>query len=120
MLYTKSIQAKKEPFDGLRVSIMRKPRGDYDMLISALAPSELLLNSYHENKINWDEYERAYLLEMRNNSDVEKILKFIIEAAKFTDITLLCWEETPDKCHRRLLLELIDMMSEKQIKVFMR
>ncbi len=120
MLYTKSIQAQKESVDGLRISIMRKPRGDYDMLILALAPSELLLSSYHENKINWDEYEREYLLEMYNNPDVEKILKFIIEAAKFTDITLLCWEETPDQCHRRLLLELIDMMSEKQIKVFMR
>ncbi len=43
MLYTKSIQAEKEAHDGVRISIMRKPRGDYDLLIFALAPSENLL-----------------------------------------------------------------------------
>src|SRR3989339_1912449 len=117
MLYTKSIQAQKESTDGMRISIMRKPRGDYDILIPALAPSELLLNSYHENKIDWNEYEREYLLEMHNNPDVKKILRFIINAASFTDITLLCWEETPKKCHRRLILELIDLMHENQIKI---
>ena len=120
MLYTKSIQAQKESTDGIRISIMRKPRGDYDMLIPALAPSEFLLNSYHENKINWNEYEHEYLLEMHNNPDVKRILKFIIDAANFTDITLLCWEETPDQCHRRLILELIEIMDENQIKVLMK
>lgn len=117
MLYTKSIQAPKESTDGIRVSIMRKPRGDYDILISALAPSDLTLQAYHENKIDWDEYARQYVLEMHNNPDVEKILKFIIEAAKFTDMTLLCWEETPDQCHRRLIVELIASMSKYQIEV---
>ncbi len=120
MLYTKSIQAPKESSDGIRISIMRKPRGDYDMLIPALAPSELLLNSYHENKMSWDEYEQEYLGEMHNNSDVKKILKFIIDASQSTDITLLCWEETPEKCHRRLILELIATMSEHQIQIVMR
>ena len=118
MLYTKSIQAQKESTDGVRISIMRKPRGDYDILIPALAPSQLLLNSYHENKIDWNEYEREYLLEMHNNLDVKRILKFIIDAASFIDITLLCWEETPEKCHRRLIVELINLMSKSNIKVF--
>jgi len=120
MLHTKSIQAEKKSSDGIRISIMRKPRGDYDILIPALAPSELLLNSYHENKIDWDEYERKYLLEMHNNQNVKKILNFIIHAANFTDVTLLCWEETPEKCHRRLILELIDLMSENKIKILMK
>ena len=99
---------------------MRKPRGDYDILISALAPSELLLHAYHENKMSWDEYEQEYVGEMHNNLDVKKILKFIIDASQSTDITLLCWEETPEKCHRRLIVDLIATMSENQIKVMMR
>ena len=117
MLYTKSIQAPKESADGIRISIMRKPRGQYDLLIPALAPSELLLNSYHENKIDWDTCEREYLLEMHNNPDVPKILKFIIDAANIANITLLCWEQTPDKCHRRLILELISTISKNTIEV---
>ena len=36
MLYTKLIQANKESYDGIRISIMRKPRGEYDLLISAV------------------------------------------------------------------------------------
>ena len=79
MLYTKSIQAPKESTDGIRVSIMRKPRGDYDMLIPGLAPSDLILQAYHENEIDWDEYARQFLLEMDNNPDVAKILEFILK-----------------------------------------
>ena len=67
------MQAPKESADSIRVSIMRKPRGDYDLVIPALAPSQLLLDAYHENKINWDEYERAYVVEMRNNADLHKL-----------------------------------------------
>ena len=117
MLYTKSIQAPKESADGIRVSIMRKPRADYDLVIPGLAPSQLLLDAYHENKINWDEYERAYLVEMRNNPDLNKLLEFIIEASKIMDMTLLCWEDTPEQCHRRLIAELISEVSENKIEI---
>ena len=120
MLRTKSIQAPKEVTDGIRISIMRKPRGDYDILIPALASSELLLNSYHENKINWDEYERAYLLEMHNNPDSKRMIQFLIDIASVSDITLLCWEETPEKCHRRLISELISTISNNKIIALMR
>ncbi len=117
MLYTKSIQAQKELTDEIRISIMRKPRGDYDLLIPALAPSELLLNLYHENEIDWDAYERTYLREIQNNPDVPKILQCIIDAANIADITLLCWEQTPEKCHRRLVAELISTMSKNKIEI---
>lgn len=117
MLYTKSIQAEKEANDGIRISIMRKPRGDYDLLISSLAPSELLLQSYLEHKITWDEYEQAFLQEMNNNPDAKRMLQFIIKILKFTDITLLCWEEKPDQCHRRLISELICTMNNNTINM---
>lgn len=107
MLRTKSIQAPKEPADGLRISIMRKPHGEYDMWIPALAPSEALLNAYRENKINWDEYECKFLLEMHNNPDATKMIQFLINITKFAHVTLLCWEETIEKCHRRLIVELV-------------
>jgi uncharacterized protein YeaO (DUF488 family) len=107
MLHTKSIQDKKEIHDGIRISIMRKPHGDYDLLILALAPSELLLQSYHDKKITWDEYEKAFLLEMKNSLDAQRMLQFISKILNFTDVTLLCWEQMPDQCHRRLIAELI-------------
>ena len=120
MLQAKSIQAEKEIHDGIRISIMRKPRGDYDLLISALAPSELLLQSYQDQKITWYEYEHAFLLEMKNNSDAQKMLQFIINISKFTDVTLLCWEQTPDQCHRRLITELISTISNNNVKIILK
>jgi len=111
MLYTKSIQAQKEIHDGIRISTMRKPRGDYDLVISSLAPSQELLQSYHDQKITWDVYEQAFLLEIQNNPDAQRMLQFIINVEKFTNVTLLCWEQTPDQCHRRLITELINAIS---------
>ena len=117
MLRTKSIQVSKEANDGIRISIMRKPRGDYDMLISVLAPLQSLLNSYHENKMSWDEYECEFLLEMNNNPDSKRMLQFLVTIAEVVDVTILCWEEDPERCHRRLIAELIVKMSNNKIKV---
>ena len=111
MLYTKSIQAEKESIDGIRISIMRKPRGVYDILIPSLAPSVELLQSYHDHAINFDEYTQEFLSEINNNPDASRMLQFIINISESSNATLLCWEETPDQCHRRLIAELIYAMS---------
>lgn len=117
MLRTKSIQIQKEAVDGIRISIMRKPRGDYDMLIPALAPSESLLNSYHENEMNWNEYECEFLLEINNNPDSIRMIQFLMRIAEIVDVTILCWEEEPQNCHRRLIAELIAKMSNNKLKI---
>ena len=117
MLRTKSIQASKEFADGIRISIMCKPCGDYDMLISALAPSASLLNSYHKNEISWDEYACTFLVEMDNNPDAKRMIQFLMSIAEVVDVTILCWEQEPAKCHRRLIAELIASMSNNIIKI---
>ena len=33
------------------------------------------------------------------------------------DVTILCWEQEPAKCHRRLIAELIASMSNNIIKI---
>ena len=71
----------------------------YDHKID-FAPTKELLSSYRNKKINWQEYEVAYL----NLLDMRKV-------AQKTNIDLLhqncllCSEHTPEKCHRRLLAE---------------
>lgn len=71
----------------------------YDHKID-FAPTKELLSSYRNKKINWQEYEIAYL----NLLDMRKV-------AQKTNIDLLhqncllCSEHTPEKCHRRLLAE---------------
>lgn len=64
------------------------------------APTKDLLERYRKKEISWDTYTNEYskLIEERR----------IIESLKLEDIDnccLLCSEDKPDKCHRRLLAE---------------
>lgn len=64
-----------------------------------LAPTEEMLNEYRKNR-DWPTYEQKFkaLLEERN---VESILN----ASDLNKSCLLCTEETPAHCHRRVVAE---------------
>jgi uncharacterized protein YeaO (DUF488 family) len=104
-LFSKSIQAKKESSDGIRICIMRRPGEglEWDVWMPTLSPSHELLNSYHEGTTSWEEYEVRFENEVLQPN--QEYIKMVCELAHNRDITLLCWEETPEKCHRRLVLE---------------
>ena len=81
------------------------------------APSEDLLTAYRNKQINWDDYTERFtqIMELRGITDY-------IES-KYPDLDrycLLCSEDKPDKCHRRLLAELIrDNFGDYEIKHLM-
>ena len=64
------------------------------------APTEDLLKKYRNKEITWGDYERAYktLIEARA---VEKSLF----AKELDNACLLCTEDKPHHCHRRILAE---------------
>lgn len=106
MLYTKSILEKPTEKDGIRICIMRfiKPSYKFDIWIPKLAPSENLLRYYQKGNISWEDYEKEYKKILEENSN---LIELISNQAVGYDITLLCFEKTPEKCHRRLLAEKI-------------
>lgn len=63
------------------------------------APTAALLDDYKKNRINWNEYEKIY----HSLLDVQDLLFFEDYANK--RICLLCAEDSPARCHRRLLAE---------------
>jgi uncharacterized protein (DUF488 family) len=69
--------------------------------LTFLAPTEELLKAYRQDK-NWSRYERDFeaLLE-------ERQVLSQLDRAFFAEkpCCLLCSEEKPDKCHRRLVAE---------------
>lgn len=118
MLKTKSIQEGTEKSDGVRICIMRriKPEFQFDIWIPTLAPSTELLNEYHKKKINWDEFEKRFRKEVLLKE--KKYLNLILYIAKKNIVTLLCWEETAEKCHRRLVAERIkELYPEVKVKI---
>jgi uncharacterized protein (DUF488 family) len=69
---------------------------------SLLAPTQDILDDFKKKKeMPWEEYEDRFLSLMRERR-IEKQLK----PAEFTRRTvLLCGEDTPEHCHRRLVAE---------------
>ena len=63
-----------------------------------LAPTADILDAYRKKRIGWSEYEQAFL-ELLHNRHVEKV----IEPALLDNAVLLCSEESPRHCHRRLV-----------------
>jgi uncharacterized protein (DUF488 family) len=66
----------------------------------ALAPTQEMLDSYRKHKGTWAEYERRFL-ELMQERRVETVWA---EALQDFDC-LLCSEERPERCHRRLVAE---------------
>lgn len=117
-LKTKSIFAPIEKDDGYRISIMNRHTLDdgvttddriknnlYNEHQVLLSPSAKLLGDYYKRNLPWKEYEKRFLEEMNNEESV-KIIKEISRRALKENTTLLCKEDKPDFCHRRLVAEL--------------
>lgn len=77
---------------------------DYSHML-LFAPTDEMLKKYQNNEMSWEDYQREYihLLDSRdviNNFD-HQLLR---------DACLLCSEPKPDKCHRRLLAEYLQLI----------
>jgi uncharacterized protein YeaO (DUF488 family) len=125
MLQTKSILTLKEESDGIRISVMSRHtlndgktphpqinQSSYDVWPSIFAPPTELIKEYYkklvkepcEKKILWINYEKKYLEYIRQPAvsyEVKNLARFSLDKI----VTLLCIEDTPEYCHRRLLAE---------------
>lgn len=81
--------------------------------ITEMAPTEKILKGYKNKKITWDQYEEEY-----NQLIVERNMLSIVEKQIPNEtICLLCSEETPHHCHRRLLAEYVQKNSINDIVI---
>jgi len=69
--------------------------------VPELAPEAGLLKAYRAKSICWDDYQDAYLNLIRTRR-VEQVLNAPLNGS---GIALLCSEDTPGQCHRRLAAE---------------
>ncbi len=65
-----------------------------------LAPTQDILDEYKKHKGDWQVYERSFLELMRGRKIEEGVSRDVI-----ADGCLLCSEDKPDHCHRRLVAE---------------
>lgn len=65
-----------------------------------LAPTQDILDVYKKQKGDWELYERQFLDLIRSRHIEKKVSRDMLDGG-----CLLCSEETPDHCHRRLVAE---------------
>ena len=68
--------------------------------VPTLAPTQEMLDAYKKNKGDWSVYELEFLQLMRGREIERTVPRDIISEG-----CLLCSEDTPHRCHRRLVAE---------------
>lgn len=68
--------------------------------VPALAPTQEMLDGYKKNKGDWSVYEREFLDLLRRRG-----IERIVSRDVISEGCLLCSEDTPHRCHRRLVAE---------------
>jgi len=69
-----------------------------------LAPTQEMLDAYRKGKGGWASYERQFLELMSQRRIEDRIHKETVDGG-----CLLCSEEKPDYCHRRLVAEYLSI-----------
>ena len=76
-----------------------------------LAPTQAMLGAYKKEKGDWSAYEVQFLALMKSREIEKSISKDVL-----ADGCLLCSEEKPQHCHRRLVAEYLrDMWGDVEI-----
>lgn len=65
-----------------------------------LAPTQAMLDEYKKSKGAWEDYERSFLALMREREIEKTVPREALDGA-----CLLCSEDKPHHCHRRLVAE---------------
>ena len=71
--------------------------------VPSLAPTKDLLGDYRQGHIDWSTYETRFIDLMRDRRIEETVSKEVV-----SDGCLLCSEDQPHHCHRRLVAEYLN------------
>ncbi|MDE0058120.1 MAG: DUF488 domain-containing protein [Defluviicoccus sp.] len=88
--------------DDLKYFLRRVCGIDY-VHLPDLAPTREMLVDYRKNRIDWDTYERQFLDLMGARRIEDGIPREVIDGG-----CLLCSEDKPHHCHRRLVAHYLD------------
>jgi len=69
-----------------------------------LAPTQEILDAYKKKKGLWEDYEAQFRSLMRERRIEDNIDRTLFDVPT----VLLCSEPTPERCHRRLVLEYLN------------
>ena len=112
MIKTKCLFDPPEESDGTRIVISGVPKeyskSWFDESYSELAPTQKVLYDYKYREGSWEEYEVQFSQLMEGRRARRRIRELAARSITGEVITLLCYEKTDEKCHRRLVKNLVE------------
>ena len=109
----------REKGEGLRIGTVRRPprgvpkseyatRDIYDVWLPILSPSEQLLKQGRASldDRSWSAFKRKFRAEMKE-SDARRVLDLLAALSHQTNMSLGCYCENEERCHRSVLRELL-------------
>jgi uncharacterized protein YeaO (DUF488 family) len=123
-LHTKCILTAPHLGDGRRISVMsrhtlndgRTPdyrlTNQFDEYRPELGPSPRLIGDYYKRNLPWGDFEDRYKDYLSGHLQRESMYTILL-LLQTMSVTLLCIEETPEKCHRKLLAEALHHMDTR-------
>ena len=113
VLVEKSVYDLPSKEDGTRILVMRIwPRGvkkeRVDIWMKDLGTEKDLIKEWKAGKLDLGEFRKRYLSGL-DNSERRALIEQIAGIAKGgRNVTLLCSDKDPERCHRSFLKELVD------------
>lgn len=115
-LYTKCIFSPIQETDGLRICVMSRltendgktpilnlVQGKYfDIWIKLLAMPDHLVQKWYAKKLDWRAINAEYLKHLLGEQQT-MFVKSFANLALTQNVTFLCVEKTPERCHRQIL-----------------
>lgn len=80
--------------------------------ITDFAPTKDLLDRWHRHEVTWDDYEMEYTTMLKERGVIRHY-----GVKQFDRACFLCSEETPEQCHRRLLVEYLKTHSTEEVEI---
>lgn len=80
--------------------------------ITDFAPTKELLTKWHNEEVTWNQYTSIY-----NNLLKDRYIERKYNIQNFNNACFLCSEDTPELCHRRLLVEYLKEHTNEEVKI---
>lgn len=112
----RSVYEDAEPSDGYRLLVMRRwPRGvrkdSVDEWDKELGTPDDLIDDWKAGEVEWPDFRKRYRKAMK---DQKARIRELAERAGDETITLLCGCKDEKRCHRSLLKEMVESVSEDE------
>lgn len=121
MIQTRCILKPRARREGTRISIMsrhtlsdgittdeRITKELFDEHDTRLAPHPRIIGAYYRQNLTWEEFAELYIKQITKGEISQRALaELIVRSRHGETLTLLCVEESPERCHRKLLMHIL-------------